>query len=188
MIKNGLKEETALAALTTIPAAQFGLSKSMGTVEAGKLANLVVTDKSYFDEKSAVRYVFVEGNLFEYEAKKKAKKKKAGDGKAVVNIVGEWTSKISVPGQSGDGKMTFTKDGDGYKGTLSSDQSEEDLEVTDIELDGNTLTFKGSVDAGGQQMALEFNLTVNGNEMEGSVTVGEFGTFDVEAEKIDPKF
>lgn len=71
MIESGLTADQALAALTTNPAEILGLSKLMGTVEEGKIANLVITDKPYFDEKSNVRYVFVDGKMYEYEVKKK---------------------------------------------------------------------------------------------------------------------
>ena len=51
MIKEGLGETAALAALTTNPVAILGVQQSMGTVEKGKIANIVVTDKPYFEEK-----------------------------------------------------------------------------------------------------------------------------------------
>jgi imidazolonepropionase-like amidohydrolase len=67
-ISEGLSPEDALAALTTTPASLLGLSESMGTVEVGKMANLVVSSGDIFDEKAAVRYVFVNGHKYEYEA------------------------------------------------------------------------------------------------------------------------
>lgn len=71
MIANGLPKDVALAALTTNAANTFGLSKSMGTVEKGKMANLVVTSGPLFEEDSYIKYVFVDGQKFEYENKKK---------------------------------------------------------------------------------------------------------------------
>ena len=68
VVKNGLAEDAALAALTTDAARLLGLDKSLGTVEKGKIGNLVVTKGSYFDEKSLVRYVFVDGRMYEYNA------------------------------------------------------------------------------------------------------------------------
>lgn len=67
MIENGLTEKAALAALTTTPAKMLGLSDVLGTIEKGKIGNLVVTSKPYFDEKAKVKYVIVDGQLFEYE-------------------------------------------------------------------------------------------------------------------------
>ena len=80
MIAHGLSEDVALAALTTQPAQLLGLSRMMGTVEVGKMANLVVSDQPYFEEKSKVRYVFVDGKLFEYKDSRKRK----------VLVVGMW--------------------------------------------------------------------------------------------------
>lgn len=70
MIEHGLSEDVALAALTTIPANVFGLSQRMGTIEKGKMANLVVSRGPVFEEDARIRYVFVDGEKFEMEDKK----------------------------------------------------------------------------------------------------------------------
>lgn len=61
MIKHGLPEDAALASLTTTPARILGVSSSMGTVEVGKMANLVVTKGSIFENDVTIRYVFIDG-------------------------------------------------------------------------------------------------------------------------------
>ncbi len=48
-IKHGLPAERAHAMLTTAPAELLGLSDSMGTIEPGKTANLIVADGDLFD-------------------------------------------------------------------------------------------------------------------------------------------
>jgi len=79
MIAAGLSEDAALAALTTNAATLLGLSDRIGTIDNGKMANLVVSYKPYFNEKSKVRYVFVDGVLYKLneEAKKDDKAKAA---------------------------------------------------------------------------------------------------------------
>ena len=74
MIEHGLPEDVALAALTTNAADALGLSRSMGTIEQGKMANLVVTEGPLFEEDSHVKYVFVDGQKFEYKNEAKDKK------------------------------------------------------------------------------------------------------------------
>ncbi|MBA4056010.1 MAG: hypothetical protein C0490_14945 [Marivirga sp.] len=69
MIKVGLTEDQALAALTTSPAQLLGLSDRLGSIDSGKVANIVISDKSYFNEKAKVRYVFVEGIFYKIEIK-----------------------------------------------------------------------------------------------------------------------
>lgn len=86
MVQNGLPEDAALAALTIDGARLLGLDKSLGTVERGKVANLVVTRGSYFDEKSIVRYVFVDGVRYEYN-KDPIAKKDSGKGDGAPKVV-----------------------------------------------------------------------------------------------------
>jgi imidazolonepropionase-like amidohydrolase len=69
MITAGLSEDAALAALTTTPAQLLGLSDRLGTIDAGKIANLVISDKPYFNEKAKVRYVFVDGMIYKMDVK-----------------------------------------------------------------------------------------------------------------------
>ncbi|MBK8546940.1 MAG: amidohydrolase family protein [Saprospiraceae bacterium] len=76
MVKYGLSEKKALEALTTYPAGVFGVLSQTGTVEKGKIANLVITDKPVFEEKSSVKYVFVEGTIFDYSQTKPTKSEK----------------------------------------------------------------------------------------------------------------
>lgn len=58
----------------------------MGTVEQGKIANLVISNRPYFHEKSKVRYVFVEGTMYQYDPADVPK----GETNIVINIVGTW--------------------------------------------------------------------------------------------------
>jgi hypothetical protein len=73
IIKAGLTEDQALAALTTNPASLLGLSDRMGSIDSGKVANLVISRKPYFDEKSKVQYVFVDGVIYKLESKEPEK-------------------------------------------------------------------------------------------------------------------
>ena len=76
-IGRGLSEDDALAALTTIPARLCGLEKSLGSIEAGKLANLTVVDgKGYFDEDAKVKSVWIDGKFYRIPAEEKKEKDK----------------------------------------------------------------------------------------------------------------
>lgn len=60
-VEAGLSADDALRALTVTPAEILGLDGSMGTIESGKLANLVVTDGDLFSEDGQIREVYLEG-------------------------------------------------------------------------------------------------------------------------------
>ncbi|HTF21534.1 MAG TPA: amidohydrolase family protein [Chryseolinea sp.] len=68
MIKAGLSEDAALAALTTNAAQALGLSDRLGTIDNGKIANLVISRRPYFDDKSKLMYVFIAGKLFKVDS------------------------------------------------------------------------------------------------------------------------
>lgn len=57
----GMKKEDALRALTLNAAEIYGLGARLGSIDKGKIANLLVTDGDLFDEKTKVKMVFVDG-------------------------------------------------------------------------------------------------------------------------------
>ena len=61
IIERGLNKDIVLAALTTQPAEALGLEKSFGKIAKGYNANLVVVDGDYFDHKSKVVSVWIDG-------------------------------------------------------------------------------------------------------------------------------
>lgn len=68
MMEEGLSADAMLAAFTTNAAALLGMSEVMGSVEAGKMANLVVTEGDLFAKDTKVKMVFVNGHGYEPEA------------------------------------------------------------------------------------------------------------------------
>ncbi len=70
-IAGGLSRDDALAAVTTVPARQLGLSDRLGTIEAGKIADLAVESGEPFDEKSRVTEIWIDGERVEIPEPKK---------------------------------------------------------------------------------------------------------------------
>ena len=64
-IEAGLKLEDAVRALTLTPAEIYGVADRIGSIDKGKIANLVVTDGDLFAEKTKIKYTFVDGAKFE---------------------------------------------------------------------------------------------------------------------------
>lgn len=63
-IKNGLTEEKALAALTSEPAAMLGITDQAGSLEAGKLANFLITSGPLFLEKTVIHQNWIQGSPY----------------------------------------------------------------------------------------------------------------------------
>lgn len=180
MIKAGLSEDAALAGLTTNPATLLGLSDRMGSIDNGKMANLVISYKPYFDEKSKVRYVFVDGNLYKMEAKEAKKDDK-------VSPKGSWSYTTDTPDGTYTGKVMIKDEKGKLSGTIIDGRSVKEIALANLSLDGNYLTFTFPYDTGGETLTIEAAVTIDESIFEGTFTAGSNGSFPVKAKK-DPKF
>ena len=180
MIKAGLTEDAALAGLTTNPAQLLGLGDRMGTIDNGKMANLVISYKPYFDEKSKVRYVFVDGNLYKTETKETKKDDK-------VSAKGNWSYSTDTPQGTATGKLVIKEEKGSYYGTITNSFTGKEVEIKNVELNGNKLSFTFPYDDSGNALTIEVSVEIDGNNFEGTMTAGPNGSFPVKATK-DPKF
>lgn len=64
-IDRGLSRADAIRALTLNVAEIYGVSDRLGSIDKGKIANLVVIKGDAFDDKSTIEYVFVDGKQFQ---------------------------------------------------------------------------------------------------------------------------
>jgi len=62
-VKAGLSPDAAIRAMTLDAATIAGVGDRLGSIEKGKIANLIVTEGDLFDDKMTIRHVFVEGRL-----------------------------------------------------------------------------------------------------------------------------
>ena len=62
-VAHGLPYDEALRAVTVYPARIFGLDNQIGTIEPGKIANLIVTNGDPLELTTDVRYLFIRGQL-----------------------------------------------------------------------------------------------------------------------------
>jgi hypothetical protein len=191
MIKNGLSEKAALAALTTNPAGILGISRIAGTIEKGKMANLVISTDTLFKEDAQIKHVVADGYIFDYEVKKKAKAE-TGDTKSAAgaSIAGVWEYTSETPAGSSGGELTITKSGSDYTGSITYDDpsgtGKKTAPIKNVALSGNNLTFEFDVAAGGMSLTVSISGEVNGPTMEGTMSVAQFGSFPLTAKLSSP--
>jgi imidazolonepropionase-like amidohydrolase len=68
----GLPYQEALKAVTLYPAQIFGLADQVGTLESGKIANVIVTNGDPLEITTDVRYLFIKGQLTSTDNRHKA--------------------------------------------------------------------------------------------------------------------
>ncbi len=66
-VKDGLAPDAAVRALTINAARIAGAADRLGSLEKGKIANVLVTEGDLFDEKMKVKHVFVDGRAVNIE-------------------------------------------------------------------------------------------------------------------------
>ena len=57
----GLAKDEALKSVTLYPAQILGIDKDYGSIDVGKVANLVVTDGDLLEPRTNVKYLFITG-------------------------------------------------------------------------------------------------------------------------------
>ena len=191
MIKNGLSEKAALAALTTNPATILGISRAAGTIEKGKMANLIVSTDSIFNEEAQIKHVIVDGNIFNYEVKKKAAKDESkSNGTTGTKVEGVWEYTSETPAGSSGGEIVLKRENGVLSGTISYDDPAGSGKVTspikNATLNGKNLSFEFAVAAGGMSLNVMVTGEINGNSMEGSLSVPQMGSFPVKATLSSP--
>ena len=134
IVEAGLPGEVALASLTTVPARLLGIERVVGTVEAGKIANLVVTDGPLFAEETKIREIFVDGRRHEIKVKDKPK----GDPDAVVDPRGTWSVTFQLGPRTIEREWIIEGSAGSYKGT--GETRDNTVEFESVELAGNVLT------------------------------------------------
>ena len=162
-IDAGLSPDAALRALTLSPAEIFGVSQTMGSLENGKIANLVVTDGDLFDKKTKVKIVFVDGRKYEVREVLRPSEPPKGD------LTGKWTLKFTT--QQGEEQATadLVMEQDGtLTGTVTSDRGTGS--VFSAWVSGDKFSFTINIPIEGGASDVVFTGTFEGSSMKGSIS------------------
>lgn len=178
-IENGLSADDALRATTIAPARIFGVERQLGSLEKGKIANVVVSDKPIFDKDAKVKRVFVDGR----EIRLPADDKKAGES-AAGPIDGTWSLTVRAPEGNVSMQVTLHAEDGQLTGTYSGDRGSGDIKGGTF--DGTVFQFTISASA---QNAAEttdwvFAGTLADKSMTGTVTT-TLGKFEFSGSKSE---
>lgn len=104
------------------------------------------------------------------------------DPAAVVEAAGTWTYTVDSP-QGGGGKIVIKKDGDVYSGTLTNDRFNRENELKSVTVNGNEISFGYETSFGGNTNVVTVKATIAGDVMSGTMSVGQFGSFPINAKR-----
>ncbi len=167
-VDGGLNKDAAIRAMTLGAAEILGVADRLGSIEAGKIANLTVVKGDIFAKDRFVSHVFVDGKLFEQkEPPKPAATTAPGTASAVPNIAGTYSITIDVPGQPITGTLTFTQEGSVLTGSMQTTLGVSPVQSGKVTAEG--FTFSSSVVFGGATLDISVRGTVTGNQINGTI-------------------
>jgi hypothetical protein len=163
-IDAGLAPDAALRAFTLSAAEIFGVADRLGSLESGKIANLVVTDGDLFEEKTKIKMVFVDGQRFEAHEPEKPKEPPKGD------LTGKWKLTYTTPEGPEESTADLTMDKDGtISGTLTSHRGTASIISGYLSADKFSFTINIVLDQGPTDVT--FSGTFDGTLLKGSISV-----------------
>jgi imidazolonepropionase-like amidohydrolase len=163
-IDAGLSADAAIRAFTLTPAEIFGVADRLGSIENGKIANLVVTDGDIFDEKTKIKFVFVDGHKFTIREPEKPKDPPKGD------LTGKWKLSYTTPEGPEESTVDLVMASDGtLSGTLSSTRG--NANIISGYLSADKFSFTINIPIEGSPADVLFTGTFDGTSIKGSISV-----------------
>jgi imidazolonepropionase-like amidohydrolase len=181
-IAGGLPRNVALEALTIRAAEAAGVDAQLGSIEPGKIANLVVTQGDALTDSARVRAVFVDGIHYDVVPTPTRPAAATGGGGAPAQAGGTWTVTTQSPQGTVQSTMTITQSGDSFEGTSVSEFG--NAQVTDGAVNGRSISWSISITPpGAPAITVKYEGQLDGDRMTGRASAGEFGTFPFTAQR-----
>jgi imidazolonepropionase-like amidohydrolase len=182
-VENGLSKDEALRALTINAAEIFGAADQLGTIEVGKIANLVVASGDLLAKDTKVRHVFIDGDQIELKKPDAAPARGGMGGRPggplsgpAVDPSGTWSLVVQSPQGDISAQLTLTKDGDQIGGTLGTPMG--NVAIKTGRMTGAQIRLTATVDMGGQSIDAIISGTIEGDSIRGTMVMGAMGSFE----------
>jgi hypothetical protein len=162
-VESGMARDQALRSLTLTPAELYGVADRLGTIEAGKIANLTVVRGDLFNSAGRVTQVFVDGRPVTVRAP-------AAETAEASVASGTWTLTATFP----EGERTITlnvrQEGEQLRGSIQGALGSGDINNASLSSAGE-LKFSVPITLGPASEEATFSGTLTGNVMRGTIAI-----------------
>jgi len=163
-VDNGLTKDQALRALTLSAAEILGVGDRLGSIEAGKIANLVLVRGDLVDRGARVAQIFVDGRQAEVRAPAVA------NGAAGFGASGTWTVTVTLDGTDRAITLQLNQQGDQLRGTIQGAMGSSQINNASIGAGGQfRFTASVTIETGTEEAT--FAGTATGGSMRGTVQI-----------------
>jgi len=163
----GLPRDRALRALTLDAAELLGVADRLGSIEQGKIANLVVVRGDLLEPGARVTQVFVDGRPLEARSAPAARTGAAAA--ADVGASGQWLLAVTLEGQERQVTLQLQQEGERLRGSIQGALGTAQIANGSIGANGE-FKFTASITTSETEEAT-FAGTLTGAAMRGTVTV-----------------
>jgi adenine deaminase len=173
-IENGLLKDDAIRALTISSARILRVGDRLGTIEAGKIANLTIMSGDLFDRTSRVAHVFIDGRPVDLRpaTQSQASAETTSTETPSSPLAGTWSINILLGDQTIPGTLMVNHQGDSITGSVETSLASSQFTGSSLENNGFRATMVANIQ--GETMDLTIEARVNGNEINGTIS-GPFG-------------
>jgi imidazolonepropionase-like amidohydrolase len=177
-VENGLPKDEAIRALTLNAAEICGAGEQLGSVEVGKIANLLVTSGDLLAKDVKVKHVFIDGAEIELKKAEPAGRPGGPGGRPgpPVDPSGEWDLAMQTPQGSITVHLSLRRDGERLAGTLTGPSGPVELRTATVT--GNQIRLTATISMGTESIDTITVGTIEGDTMRGTITAGAMGSFD----------
>lgn len=162
-VESGLSADEAVKALTWQAADIFGASDRLGSIEAGKIANLTITRGDIFDRAGRVSQLFIDGRPVAVRAQ-------TANGAAAATATGNWNVVATLDGGDHPISISLQQDGVRLTGTYQGSLGAGEVTNGTIGADGN-FRFTASLIVGNLTEECTFSGSLQGNGISGTISV-----------------
>jgi hypothetical protein len=180
-VENGLSRDAAVRAMTLGAAEILGVSDRLGSIEAGKIANLTLVRGDLFGKDRSVSQVVVDGRVFEIKETARTaagsdtgsggrgqggQPRTRGESTGLAAVGGTYAITVEIPGQPVNATLNLIQNGASLTGTLVSVLGTANLRDGTVTASG--LSFVTTVQLGGSPVDITVKGTVAGNKISGT--------------------
>jgi imidazolonepropionase-like amidohydrolase len=169
-VDSGLSRDDAIRALTIWPAEVLGASAQLGSIEAGKIANLTVTRGDLFARDRRIAHVFIDGKPIDLRPP-------TAPGERAATASGTWSLTVSLAGAGNERQeltatMSLTQEGERLNGSVQGQLGSGTITTGSITGSDVNFTVPITLTAPASQTTdAIFTGTLTGNQMRGTVQI-----------------